>query len=155
MREVSAYRLATLALAASLACGGAPADPVEELRAELEAAAEARDAQRFGRRLSEDLQGTGGLTRADALSTLRRYFAAYQSVNLEVYGLEIDREGSTAVVRCVVEFTGRARSIGALGGLLPPEAVYRFELGVADEAGVWRVWRANWQRVAPGPGAGI
>lgn len=151
--EVSAYRLVPLALAVGLACSGTPADPVLALRVELEAAAEARDAERFGRLLSEDLQGTGGLTRADALATLRRYFAAYESVDLQVHGLEVDRVGATADVRCVVEFTGQARTFGGLGGLLPPEAVYRFHLGVAEEDGVWRVRRAAWEPVAPGAGS--
>jgi hypothetical protein len=136
-------------LGVGLACSGSPADPVEALRAELEAAAEARDADRFGERLSEGFQGPHGLPRAEALATLRRYFAAYESVDLEVHGVAVDRDGSRADVRCVVEFAGRARAVGGLAGLLPPTAVYRFELGVADEAGTWRVERASWEPVVP------
>lgn len=119
---------------------------------DLEAAAESRDADRFGERLSEDFRGPRELPRAEALATLRRYFAAYESVDLEVFGIEVDRDGTRAQVRCVVEFAGRARQLGGLKGLLPPAAVYRFELGVAEEAGVWRVQRATWEPVAPGMG---
>ncbi|MGD8894667.1 MAG: hypothetical protein PVJ73_01395, partial [Acidobacteriota bacterium] len=78
-----------------------------------------------------------------------RYFAAYESVSLEVYGVEVERETTSARVRCVVEFAGRARQLGGLRGLLPPAAVYRFDLGVADEAGVWRVREASWEMVRP------
>jgi len=138
-------------LSAGLACSGTPADPIEQLQAELETAAEARDADRFGERLSEEFRG-GGLARDEALATLGRYFAAYESVDLEVYGVEIDRDGSRAEVRCVVELSGRARQIGGLKGLLPPAAVYRFELGVADEVGVWRVQRAAWEPIVPEAG---
>jgi hypothetical protein len=150
--DVPVIRFIPLVLLASLACRGTPADPVHELRVELEAAAEARDAERFGSLLSEEFQGGGGLTRADALATLRRYFAAYESVDLEVHGLEVDRVGATAEVRCVVELAGEARSLGGLSGLMPPEAVYRFKLGVAEEDGVWRVRRAAWEPVVPGAG---
>jgi hypothetical protein len=141
-----------LVLCAALACSGAPSDPIEELQIELESAAEDRDAERFGERLSDGFQGPGGLTRADGVATLRRYFAAYESVDLEVYGVEVERDGDSAEVRCVVEFSGRARQLGALKGLLPPAAVYRFDLGVADEAGVWRVRRARWEHVSPDAG---
>ena len=152
MTHLLGTRIGLLALGVGLACSGTPADPIEQLRAELEAAAEARDAERFGERLSEGFRGARGLARPEALATLRRYFAAYESVDLEVYGVEVDRESGRAEVRCVVEFAGRARQIGGLKGLLPPGAVYRFELGVADEAGVWRVQRAAWEPVVPDAG---
>jgi hypothetical protein len=51
----------------------------------------------------------------------------------------------------VVEFSGQARKAFGLEGLLPPQAVYRFSLDVAEEAGAWRVERARWERVE-GPG---
>lgn len=140
-------RGAPLALVLTLACSGTPEDPIEELQSELELAAEDRDVERFGARISESFEGPRGLTRADALASLRRYFAAYESVDLEVYGAEVERGDSSAGVRCVVEFAGRARQIGGLKGLLPPAAVYRFELEVADEGGVWRVQQATWETV--------
>jgi len=138
-----------LVLAAGLACSRGPSDPVQELLDDLEAAAEDRDVDRFGSRLSEDFQGPRGVGRVEGLATLRRHFAAYESVGLEVYGVEVDREVATAEVRCVVEFAGRARQLGGLQGLLPPAAVYRFELGVAEDDDVWRVGRASWEQVQP------
>jgi hypothetical protein len=131
--------------AALAACSVAPGDPVEALLAELEAAAEARDAERFGRRLSEGFEGLHGLGRGEALAQLRRYFAAYESVAVESWAHEVERDGPSARVRCVVEFSGAARRAFGLEGLLPPEAVYRFELDVAEEGGVWRVRRAAWE----------
>jgi hypothetical protein len=133
-----------------MACSRGSSDPVEALLQELEAAAEDRDADRFGARLSEEVQAARAGGRADSLATLRRYFAAYESVGLEVYGVEVDRDDRTAQVRCVVEFAGRARQLGGLPGLLPPAAVYRFDLGVAEEAdGVWRVREADWEQIPP------
>jgi hypothetical protein len=142
-------RTLLLAAAAAFGCSGTPADPIEALRVELEEAAEARDAERFGECLSESFRGPRGLTRAEGLASLRRYFAAYESVGLEVYGVEVERDSARARVRCVVEFAGRARQLGGLRGLLPPAAVYRFDLDVADEAGVWRVQEASWELVRP------
>lgn len=137
-------------LAAAVACSSGPSDPVQQLLEELEAAAEARDADGFGARLAEDFKGARGMGRADALATLRRYLAAYESVGLEVYGVEIDRDGPTAKVRCVIEFSGRARPLGGLQGLLPPDAAYRFDLGVAEEEdGWWRVRQAAWEQIPP------
>ena len=143
-------RATALILAAGLACSPAVVDPVEQLRTELELAAETRDAARFAERLSPDFQGPHGLTRAEALGSLRRYFAAYESVDLDVYGVEVEGDETRATVRCVVEFSGRARPLGGLKGLLPPGAVYRFDLVAAEEGGVWRVREAAWEPVVPG-----
>ena len=79
------------AIVVLLSCSRGPADPVRELLQELESAAEARDVDRFGSYLSEGFQGARGLGRTEALATLRRYFAAYESVGLEVYGIEVDQ----------------------------------------------------------------
>jgi hypothetical protein len=131
-------------LALAVGCSRAPADPVEALLAELEAAAEARDADRFGVRLAPAFQSGQGLGRPEALAQLKRTLAAYESVGIEVYGVESERDGEAARVRCVVEFSGQARQAFGLQGLLPPSAVYRFDLDVAEEGGTWRVRGATW-----------
>ncbi len=138
--------LVAVALALAVGCSRAPADPVEALLAELEAAAEARDAERFGERLAPAFQGGQGLGRPETLAQLKRYFAAYESVGIEVDGVESDRDGQAARVRCVVEFSGEARKALGLEGLLPPSAVYRFDLDVAEEGGIWRVRGASWEQ---------
>jgi hypothetical protein len=142
MRPLAAASLVVLALVP--ACRRAPADPVEALLGELEAAAETRDAERLAGRLAADFRAAGGLGRAEAIALLRRYFAAYESVAIEVYGVETEREPGSARVRCVVEFSGTARKAFGIEGLVPPSAAYRFELGAADEAGIWRVRTAAW-----------
>ena len=139
--------LVALALALAIGCSRAPADPVEALLAELEAAAEARDADRFGERLAPAFQGGQRLGRPEALAQLKRTFAAYESVAIDVYGVEAERDGSAARVRCVVEFSGQARKAFGLEGLLPPSAVHRFDLDVGDEGGTWRIRGATWEPV--------
>jgi hypothetical protein len=146
MRRPAALLLAAVVLAA---CSRAPADPVDVLLAEMEAAAEARDAHRLGERLSPGFRSASGLDRPEAIAELGRTFAAYESVALEVHGVEAERDGATARVRCVVEFSGRARKAFGLEGLLPPSAAYRFDLAVADEGGTWRVREATWEGVEP------
>ena len=121
---------------------------------DLEKAAEDRDSDRFGLRLSNSFSGgTEGMPKAQALTLLRRYFAGYDSVAVKIYGNEVDRSGGTARIRCVVEFSGNARKLGGLEGLLPPEAVYRFDIQATDEQGVWRVRSAQWHPVEPSPGS--
>ena len=136
--------LLALLLAVAVGCSRTPADPVEALLAELEATAEARDADRFAERLAPAFRGAHGLGRPEALAQLKRTLAAYESVAIDVYGIETERDGSAARVRCVVEFSGQARKAFGLEGLLPPSAVYRFDLDVADEGGAWRVRGATW-----------
>jgi hypothetical protein len=137
--------LVAIVLALAVGCSRAPADPVEALLSELAAAAEARDAARFGERRAPAFPGGQRLGRPEALAQLKRTFAAYESVAIEVYGVESTRDGASARVRCAVEFSGQARKAFGLEGLLPPSAAYRFDLDVADEGGNWRVRGATWE----------
>ena len=143
LRSAIGALAALVALAA--ACSPAPADPVQAALDELKAAAEARDAERFADRLAPAFQGPHGLGRPEAIAQLKRYFAAYERVAIEVYGVESERDGDSARVRCVVELSGQARRAFGLEGLLPPSVGYRFELDLADEGGVWRVRGASWE----------
>ena len=138
--------LLALVLALAAGCSRAPADPVEALLAELEAAAEARDAERFGERLAPAFQGGPGLGRTEALAQLKRYLRRLRVGGDR--GVRRRRPSATAAaarVRCVVEFSGQARKAFGLEGLLPPSAVYRFDLDVAEEGGAWRVRGATWE----------
>jgi len=140
---------------AGSACASRPEDPVEALLTELEEAAEARDADRFAARLGDRFQASGSgspsLARAEAVASLRRYLAAYESIALTVHQPEVEAREKGALVRCAVEFSGRANTAFGLGGLLPGDAVYRFELDLVDDGGLWRVERASWTPAAPGP----
>jgi hypothetical protein len=145
--------VACVAAAGSPGCSRKPTDPVVVLLAELAAAAEARDADRFAESLSAQFKTADETGKPDTVLLLKRYFAAYEAVSIDVYGVEIERGEGEARVRCIVEMKGRARKLPGLDGFLPPDAAYRFELGVGDEAGTWRVRGARWESTEPPGGA--
>jgi hypothetical protein len=144
--------LALVAIALAAAGCGPKKDPIQALVDGLEEAVDHRDVDGVRDRVSEDFRGQGGITRAEALSMLRRYFAAYESVDAEVYDLEVQRGQGAADVKFLAEFSGKGQSFGGLNGLLPPGAAYRFDLHVVDQSGTWRVQRAAWEAVAPPEG---
>lgn len=120
------------------------------LLVELETAAEARDAERLGACLAAGYRDARGLDRAGSVAELRRWFAAYETVEVELFEPQVERpEAGAARVSCTVGFSGRARPLPGLAGLLPPSAVYRFRLEVAEEAGAWRVRSADWEPAPP------
>lgn len=134
-------------LAAAVAgCAKQAEDPVQKLVQDLVAAAENKDADAFALRLAPDFAGDGGMTRAEAQSTLRRYFMAYDSVGITVG--ELKRPEPTRVAFRVV-FNGRPKDVGGLAGLLPGEAVYDFELELAGEGETLTVRRAAWRPWEP------
>lgn len=147
-RRCAAFGLFWALLAAG--CRG-ESDPVQGLLSELQDAAEDRDAERFQKLLSEDFRGAGGVDRAEAAASLRRYFAAYESVGLEVYDVKVDRAETSAAVHLRVDFTGSARRVGGLEGFLPPSASYRFQLALARRGDRWLVTRAEWESALPPP----
>ena len=143
-----AAALVSSAVAGLTGCG-ARKDPVQALVDDLEAAAEHKSADGIRERLADDFRGEGGIDRAEAVSTIRRYLAGYEKVDLEVYDVAIQRAEGSADVTFRVEFSGRAVKIGGLDGLLPPGAAYRFDLHVVEQPGGWKVQRAAWEAVAP------
>jgi hypothetical protein len=143
----AAAGMASFLLVAS--CAQKPSDPARALVEELAAAGEARDADRILARLSDGFRGQDGLVKADAQASLRRYFAAYESLDVEVFDVTVEPgEGSTRI-RTRIGFSGKARRGFGLEGLLLPSAVYRFELEARDEGGTWRVSRAVWEVAVP------
>ena len=132
----------------ALTACGAKKDPVQALMDDLEAAVEERNADAIRERLAEDFRGQGGVNRAEAVSMIRRYLAGYEKVDVEVYDLQVQRGDGSADATFRVEFSGHARSIGGLDGLLPPGAAYRFDLHVVEQAGAWKVQRAGWEALA-------
>jgi hypothetical protein len=111
------------------------------------AAAEDRDAEEVAALLSESFRGKSGLAKADAVATLRRYFAAYETIALTLHEVEVEPRPDGATARCLVEFSGGAKQAFGLSGPLPSAAVYRFALELADEGGIWRVRQADWEVV--------
>ena len=140
--------IAVLALALG-GCRSQP-DPVLALVESLRAAAEDRDAKAITDRFSEDFKGNGSVDKAEAAATLRRYFAAYESVHLAVYDVAVPRrtEGE-ADVSFRAEFNGAARKVGGLDGFLPPSAVERFDLRLARRGSEWKIVSAEWRPIEP------
>ena len=126
---------------------------VRTLIDDLRAGAEDRDTGAVVLRLTEDFRGTGNLSRGDAVATLKQYFAAYEKLRVNVYDVAITPKSTReADVTCRVELTGTAKRIGALAALLPPSAVYRFDLHVVRPWGPdWMVQSAEWQSAESRP----
>lgn len=135
---------------AALAVAGCRAqpDPVLALVEALRAAAEDRDAQAISAHLADDFKGNASVDKAEAAATLRRYFAAYESVRLAVYDVQVSRR-TDADVSFRAEFTGSARRLGGLDGFLPPSAVERFALHLVRRGAEWKVASAEWRPVEP------
>jgi hypothetical protein len=64
----------------------------------------------------------------------------------------VERPDAAASVRCKVAFSGQARRAFGLESLLPPSALYRFDLEAHDEGGTWRITRAKWNVIEQPPG---
>jgi hypothetical protein len=146
MRPTPALVVIALALAA---CRSQP-DPVLALVEALRAGAEDRDAAAIADRLADDFKGNGSVDKAEATATLRRYFAAYESVHLVVYDVTVTRRTDTeADLGFRAEFNGAARRIGGLDGFLPPSAAFRFDLRLTRRGSDWKVAAAEWRPIEP------
>jgi hypothetical protein len=138
-----------LALSGSLAaCRRPAADPVRAALDEAVSAARDRAVDRFMDLVAADFRGEDGASRADVESTLRRYFAAYEMLDVELSDVTVERagsEGGPALVHFTAKLTGQAKKIGGLGGFLPPSSTWRFDARLVDEGGrrkfAWAAWR--------------
>ena len=158
MRARPRLRAAALLAAAVMALSGCARKRdtqagVRTLIEDVRAAAEDRDTGAVILRLTEDFRGTGGLSRTDAIASLKQYFAAYEKLRMNVHDVAITPKSTReAEVTCRVEFTGVPKRIGALADLLPPSAVYRFHLSVVQPPGPdWMVQSAEWETAEARP----
>lgn len=135
----------TLLAASAVSCGEKK-DPVRQALDRLVAAANDRDSGDFSENLAPDFQAADASGRADAEATLRRYFAAYENLNVRTSDVSVERAADAARVRFRAELSGKPRSIGGLEGLLPARSAYRFDLRLApDKGGRWLVTWASWE----------
>lgn len=142
--------LPPLLLALALAGCRSQPDPALALVDTLRTSAEDRDAQTIADHLSDDFKGNGSVDKAEATASLRRYFAAYESVRLAVYDVTVTRRTETEVdLGFRAEFNGAARRIGGLDGFLPPSAAERFDLRLARRGSDWKVIAAEWRPIEP------
>lgn len=144
--------LLLLGTLSGVGCGGSE-DPVDALLARLEDAVEARDAAAIGDELALDFTGRDGMTRESTVDLARRLLLGYEEASIEIYEVQKQPTGPGARVSCWVEFSGRARRLGGLAGLLPPGAVYSFELELIRGDPDWRVVSASWERRSESSGA--
>jgi hypothetical protein len=137
-----------LALLAAIGCGE-KSDPVQQTLDRLVAAAKDRDVGDFAANLAPDFQAADGTGRADAEATIRRYFAAYESLDVRISDLSVERAAGAARVRFRSDLSGKPRSVGGLEGLLPATSAYRFDLRLSPgEGGRWLVTWASWENAS-------
>jgi hypothetical protein len=119
-------------------------DPVRESLDAMTAAARSRDASAFFERVAADFQGGEGMSRAEAQATLRRYFAAYEILDVTLSDVTIERSEGAALARFTAHLSGQPRKLGGLDALLPSASTYRFEVRFVPENGRWKAAWATW-----------
>ena len=141
----AAAAVLVLLVASATGCGE-KSDPVRQALDRLVAAAKDRDAGDFVEGLAPDFRADDGTGRADAEATLRRYFAAYESLDVRISDVSVERAADAARVRFRADLSGKPRSVGGLEGLLPAKSAYRFDLRLSPgEGGRWLVTWAAWE----------
>ena len=123
---------------------GEKRDPVRETLDRLTQAAEKRDAASAVANLADGFQASDGSGRADAEATLRRYFAAYENLDVKLSDLSIERAPAAARVSFRADLSGAPRKIGGIEGWLPRSSAYRFELRLVPEGDRWKVAWASY-----------
>lgn len=135
-----------LALFFSAACGE-KADPVRQTLDRLVRAAQARDREAVLENVTADFRDAGGGGFGDARETLRRFFAAYEIINVRMRDLTIERAPEAARARFRMEFSGQPRKIGGLDALLPSVSACDFDVRLVPDGRRWKIAWASWEVV--------
>jgi len=116
-------------------------DPIAQVVTRVTDAAEERDAGGVMRHVSASFEN-----RAEAETTLRRYFFGYKTFDLNVRNVETTVSGSEAFATFVVDMVGVPKQLGGMDQFLPRAATYRFDVTLAEEGGEWKITSARWER---------
>jgi hypothetical protein len=133
-------------LACALACREA-GDPVRETLDRRVKAAQAREAEAVVVILTRDYRDASGGGVNDARGLLRRYFAAYEILDVRLKDVTIERAPQAARARFRAELSGQPRKIGGLEGLLPSASTYNFDVRLVPDGKRWKVAWASWEGV--------
>ena len=142
---MSARPLAALLCALALTLGGgcSRSDPERELRATIDAmaqAVEARDPALFLDAVSDDFtRESGAFGKQDARRTLLAAYMRNEKIHLSAVVTEVVVDGERASAKVRVVATGGA-------GLLPERGqTWDFDSAWRRERGRWRVFNAEWR----------
>jgi hypothetical protein len=114
-------------------------DPIARVVADVAGAAEDRDAGEVMEHLSPSYE-----RRAEVETTLRRYFFAYDTMDIRVRNLQSTVSGAQAFVTFDADLLGTPKTIGGMDQYLPRSSTCRFELVMREESGEWKITSANW-----------
>ena len=134
-----------LAVAAATLCCGEKGDPVRASLDRMVKAAHERDAGAFMDNVAADFSAAEGMNRAEALLTVRRYFAAYAILDVTLRDVTIERAENAARARFTAELSGQPRKIGGLDAILPRSSAWKFELRLVPDGSRWKVAWASWE----------
>jgi hypothetical protein len=98
--------------------------------------------------VASDFQAPDGPGRAEVESTVRRLFAAYEVLDVELSEVTIERSENAAgpaLARFTAKMTGKPRNVAGLAGFLPSASTWRFEARLAPDAN-GRRWKIAWAR---------
>lgn len=124
-----------------------PSDPVRAAIDRIAAAAEDRNAGGVLENVAADFQAADGTGRPDAEATLRRYLAAYESLDVEISDLTMERAAGAARARFTAKLSGSPRKIAGLEGIFPRTSSWRFDVRFAPDAdGRWLLTWAAWEQ---------
>ena len=146
LRRAIALHVCGLLLLVAAGCRE-KADPVRATLDRIRKASEARDAAGVLENLTPDFRDDTGGGAGEVSEALRRYFAAYEILNLQMRDLTIERAEQAARARFRVELSGQPRKIGGLDGLLPSASTYTFDVRLVPDGKRWKVAWAAWEGV--------
>ncbi len=144
-RQRMLFSAFALAVGAAALCCGEKGDPVKASLDRMVKAAHARDAGAFADNIAADFSAADGMTRADALLTLKRYFAAYAILDVTLRDVTIERAENAARARFLAELQGQPQKIGGLDGILPRSSAWKFDLRLTPDGSRWKVSWASWE----------
>jgi hypothetical protein len=127
------------------ACRKETGDPVRETLDQIAKAANKRDATAVVANLAESYRDAEGQAPADVLGLLRRYFAAYDILDVKISSLEIERAPEAARARFRAQLSGQPAKLGGLDRFLPSSSRYDFDVRLVPDGGRWKVAWASWQ----------
>jgi len=135
------------ALLIAFALGCRPS--TDQARATVDAVASAardRSADHVLENLTATFRAEDGSSVPDVDAMLRRYFAAYESLAVELSDVSIERSEGAALARFTAKVSGSPRAIGGLAGLLPSSSSWRFEARLVPDGGRWKIAWASWKQ---------
>lgn len=122
-------------------------ETIKNILTGIQTAAEEKSTSSIMKHVSENYKDPQGTTHDSLKKLLSSYFLIYPKISVHLNYIQVSVSGASASARFQALLTSGQRK-GSISDVIPDSlGVYRFNVSLEKQSGLWKIISANWESV--------